>query len=74
LQKKAKGQELLDKVFQHLELVEKDYFGLQFSDNGTPPVSSSDSMVGIAFKISFNLFIVIFSQIFETLWRFVNLR
>ncbi|VDD93302.1 unnamed protein product [Enterobius vermicularis] len=26
----AKGQILLDKVFEHLELVEKDYFGLQF--------------------------------------------
>ncbi|MFH4983349.1 hypothetical protein AB6A40_010058 [Gnathostoma spinigerum] len=30
LQRHAKGQQLLDKVFEHLELVEKDYFGLQF--------------------------------------------
>ncbi|XP_015751808.1 PREDICTED: band 4.1-like protein 4B, partial [Acropora digitifera] len=32
LQKKAKGQELLDHVFKNLDLVEKDYFGLQFMD------------------------------------------
>ncbi|KAJ8313692.1 hypothetical protein KUTeg_008253 [Tegillarca granosa] len=30
--KRAKSQHLLDKVFDHLELVEKDYFGLQFID------------------------------------------
>ncbi|KAJ7369786.1 hypothetical protein OS493_036429 [Desmophyllum pertusum] len=32
LHKKAKGQELLDLVFKNLDLVEKDYFGLQFMD------------------------------------------
>ena len=31
-QKRQKAQHLLDKVFDHLELVEKDYFGLQFMD------------------------------------------
>jgi len=30
VQKKDTGQTLLDKVFKHLELHEKDYFGLQF--------------------------------------------
>ncbi|CAG2057490.1 unnamed protein product [Timema podura] len=36
---------LLDMVFQHLELIEKDYFGLQFSENGSIPNSNnSDSM------------------------------
>lgn len=30
LQKRAKGSELLDQVFHHVELSEKDYFGLQF--------------------------------------------
>ncbi|CAG0898038.1 unnamed protein product [Darwinula stevensoni] len=34
IEKKSKGQVLLDKVFDYLELVEKDYFGLTFSDNG----------------------------------------
>lgn len=29
-QKRAKGSALIDQVFQHLELSEKDYFGLQF--------------------------------------------
>lgn len=32
LHKKAKGQELLDLIFKNLDLVEKDYFGLQFMD------------------------------------------
>jgi hypothetical protein len=27
---------LLEMVYQHLELIEKDYFGLQFTDNGAP--------------------------------------
>jgi len=31
VQKKDTGQTLLDKVFKHLELHEKDYFGLQFA-------------------------------------------
>uniref|UniRef100_A0A182TZB6 protein-tyrosine-phosphatase n=1 Tax=Anopheles melas TaxID=34690 RepID=A0A182TZB6_9DIPT len=30
LDKRAKGAELLDQVFQHVELSERDYFGLQF--------------------------------------------
>ncbi|RUS91858.1 hypothetical protein EGW08_000429 [Elysia chlorotica] len=30
--KRGKSQQLLDKVFEHLELVEKDYFGLQYLD------------------------------------------
>ncbi|XP_011506483.1 PREDICTED: tyrosine-protein phosphatase non-receptor type 4 isoform X2 [Ceratosolen solmsi marchali] len=34
LDKRAKGQALLDLVFQHLELIEKDYFGLQYAENG----------------------------------------
>lgn len=33
MQKKAKGCELLDHVFQHLELTERDYFGLKFCQN-----------------------------------------
>ncbi|XP_076460431.1 tyrosine-protein phosphatase non-receptor type 4-like isoform X3 [Babylonia areolata] len=32
MDKRQKAQYLLDKVFEHLELVEKDYFGLQFMD------------------------------------------
>ncbi|XP_059157704.1 tyrosine-protein phosphatase non-receptor type 4-like isoform X2 [Physella acuta] len=30
--KRGKAQQLLDRVFEHLELVEKDYFGLQYMD------------------------------------------
>uniref|UniRef100_A0A8C0IEN6 Erythrocyte membrane protein band 4.1 like 4B n=1 Tax=Bubo bubo TaxID=30461 RepID=A0A8C0IEN6_BUBBB len=32
LQKNAKGQELFDQIVYHLDLVETDYFGLQFMD------------------------------------------
>ncbi|KAF0304194.1 Band 4.1-like protein 3 [Amphibalanus amphitrite] len=34
--KKANGQELFDKVAAHLELLEKDYFGLLFTDPHDP--------------------------------------
>ncbi|RWS30965.1 Tyrosine-protein phosphatase non-receptor type 4-like protein [Leptotrombidium deliense] len=30
IDKRSKGEALLESVFQHLELIEKDYFGLQF--------------------------------------------
>jgi len=33
LQRQSKGQALLDKVFEYLELIEKDYFGLQFVEH-----------------------------------------
>jgi len=36
-QKRAKAQNLLDRVFDHLELIEKDYFGLQFLDLAPDP-------------------------------------
>jgi len=46
LQKRAKGQILLDLVFQHLELIEKDYFGLQYIENGVnATIPTSDVMV-----------------------------
>lgn len=37
VEKRAKGSILLEQVYHHLELVEKDYFGLQYSDNGSLP-------------------------------------
>lgn len=32
-QKKAKGEELFDQIMYHLDIVEKDYFGLRFMDS-----------------------------------------
>ena len=32
LQKKSLGVHLLEQVYYHLDIVEKDYFGLQFTD------------------------------------------
>ncbi|XP_054706280.1 LOW QUALITY PROTEIN: tyrosine-protein phosphatase non-receptor type 4-like [Uloborus diversus] len=40
LDKRSKGEVILDMVFQHLELNERDYFGLQFSETD----HSSDTM------------------------------
>ena len=34
LDQKAKGQDLLSLVFQHLELTEREYFGLVFGEGG----------------------------------------
>lgn len=39
LQKHAKGQELFDQIVYHLDLVETDYFGLQFMDASQITVS-----------------------------------
>lgn len=46
-QKRAKAQHLLEKVFDHLELIEKDYFGLQFLDlSPDPDTVVREKMVG----------------------------
>uniref|UniRef100_H3C844 Band 4.1-like protein 5 n=1 Tax=Tetraodon nigroviridis TaxID=99883 RepID=H3C844_TETNG len=37
LPKKAKGEELFDQIMYHLDLVEKDYFGLRFMDSAQVP-------------------------------------
>lgn len=37
-QRKIRGQELLGKVCDKLNLVEKDYFGLLYEDRGDPRV------------------------------------
>ncbi len=39
LQKHSKGQTLMDMVCEHLNLLEKDYFGLTFADTDTQKVS-----------------------------------
>lgn len=41
LQKGAKGQELVDKVCEHINLLEKDYFSCSFRDNANVKVVSS---------------------------------
>ena len=40
LQKKALGEELYEQVFYHLDLIEKDYFGLQYTDVNHVSVST----------------------------------
>ncbi|KAF5899614.1 band 4.1-like protein 5 isoform X1, partial [Clarias magur] len=36
-QKKAKGEELFDQIMYHLDIIEKDYFGLRFMDSAQVP-------------------------------------
>lgn len=45
LQKKAKGQALLDKVCEHLNLLEKDYFAICFRDSQDIKVSQYDQFI-----------------------------
>ncbi|MEQ2243888.1 hypothetical protein ILYODFUR_011417 [Ilyodon furcidens] len=35
--KKAKGEELFEQIMYHLDIVEKDYFGLRFMDSAQVP-------------------------------------
>lgn len=46
LEKKAKGSDLLELVFQHLELSERDYFGLQFQPKCATTNSSTNNNKG----------------------------
>ena len=39
LQKKSHGNVLLEQVFYHLDILEKDYFGLQYTDHYNVNVS-----------------------------------
>lgn len=43
-QKCAKGQVLFDKVCEHLNLLEKDYFGLSFQESPEQKVSEASSL------------------------------
>ncbi|KAG7256206.1 hypothetical protein CRUP_013309, partial [Coryphaenoides rupestris] len=38
LPKKAKGEELFEQIMYHLDIVEKDYFGLRFMDSAQVPL------------------------------------
>ena len=49
-QKKAKGQELLDKVCESINLLEKDYFSLSYHDNEENKVRI-DTRKGMPFLI-----------------------
>nr|KAG5708395.1 hypothetical protein BaRGS_034426 [Batillaria attramentaria] len=51
IDKRQKAQHLLDKVFDHLELVEKDYFGLQFIDMAP----GEDGLVGPPYEFFFRV-------------------
>ena len=45
LQKKSHGNELLERVFYHLDIVEKDYFGLQYTDHYNVNVRELSSVI-----------------------------
>ena len=48
-------------MFQHLELIEKDYFGLQYAENGvSTTIPTSDIMVTYFKKNYFITYLVFF--------------
>uniref|UniRef100_A0A3B3WEB1 FERM domain-containing protein n=1 Tax=Poecilia mexicana TaxID=48701 RepID=A0A3B3WEB1_9TELE len=59
LTKHSKGQTLMDMVCEHLNLLEKDYFGLTFADTESQKVSgfstrtNSRGCIGFAFAVKF---------------------
>uniref|UniRef100_A0A8C2BEP2 Erythrocyte membrane protein band 4.1-like 3a n=1 Tax=Cyprinus carpio TaxID=7962 RepID=A0A8C2BEP2_CYPCA len=61
LQKREKGQVLFDKVCEHLNLLEKDYFGITFRDvenqkNWLDPAKDMKKQIrGVAWNFSFNV-------------------
>lgn len=57
-QKHSKGQTLMDMVCEHLNLLEKDYFGLTFADTDTQKVSGFNTKT-ISWDISGYRFIAL---------------
>ncbi|NXD34574.1 E41L2 protein, partial [Copsychus sechellarum] len=55
LEKRAKGQVLFDKVCEHLNLLEKDYFGLLFYENSEQKVSLYEGFVCLPWIFTFNV-------------------
>lgn len=66
IDKRSKGSVLLDLVYQHLELVEKDYFGLQYTEDKTG--TSTECMVSSKYEIFYNYILNIF--LFSTIPAF----
>lgn len=63
-QRYSRGQDLLDRVFEHLELIEKDYFGLQFMDLIPEPdnlVRTNTFIVNLSYGKSRNICHYIFA-------------
>ena len=61
-QKNALGKELLEKVCQHLDLIEKDYFGLQYVDERLPhhlKVSNFAEWVWLMFILIMIIYMII---------------
>jgi hypothetical protein len=55
MQRKAKGQELLDQVCDRLNLLERDYFGLSFEDRrDSHNWLEMDKRIGKFLKSEFN--------------------
>uniref|UniRef100_A0A3Q4HNQ0 Erythrocyte membrane protein band 4.1 like 5 n=1 Tax=Neolamprologus brichardi TaxID=32507 RepID=A0A3Q4HNQ0_NEOBR len=52
LPKKAKGEELFEQIMYHLDIVEKDYFGIRFMDSAQVPVSMEGVLLKYGILIS----------------------
>ncbi|KAA0705136.1 Band 4.1-like protein 3 4.1B [Triplophysa tibetana] len=56
VEKRDKGQVLFDKVCEHLNLLEKDYFGITYRDNWLDPAKDMKKQIrGVAWNFSFNV-------------------
>lgn len=66
-QSKCKGQDLFDQIMYHIDLVETDYFGLQFMD--TEQVSVSNKQHTLAFMLT-NLQLILIIIIIITFFLF----
>lgn len=71
-QKRAKGHVLLGLVYQHLDLIEKDYFGLQFVENGlTPSPGNSDFVVIMMIFAHDKLYFTHTNPCFPLIWCYM---
>lgn len=52
LQKSDHGQVLLDAVFKHLELTERDYFGLHLTDDSSDAPVSSILLTAVCLRVN----------------------
>lgn len=64
---------MLELVFQHLELIEKEYFGLQFTENGLiPSEENPDILVCLLNTIWLNLKYLVNVFCFQYVQRWLN--
>ena len=54
-QKRDEGSVLLEKCFFHLDIIEKDYFGLQYTDHNNVSVSCQHFILACSCEVLINV-------------------